>query len=68
MVEIEDCPQERPKYHGYERYYKRGFANITKCKGCKNIALREDAHPASACKHCGGKVVDFGNGKWVPPL
>lgn len=59
---------DEPRYYGYWRYYKGGYASITKCSGCGCIALYEDAHPVNPCKHCGGRVSEVGSAKWEPPV
>lgn len=58
---------EPPKYYGYWRYANGGFSSVTRCQICGNVGLYEDCHIVNPCKHCGGKVVNFGAGKWIPP-
>ena len=53
-----------PPYHPY--YLVNKFQNITICKKCKNIGSSLTCHTANCCKHCGGKVVEYGSGKWIP--
>lgn len=65
---VSAIPQEPPKYYGYWKYANAGYSDITRCRRCFNIGLREDCHPADCCKHCGGKVVDDGAAKWMPPV
>lgn len=57
-----------PRYYGYAKYYRKGFATITKCDNCGCVALYEDAHPVNPCRHCGGKVREAGAAKWEPQV
>lgn len=62
---MKEFKYEPPKY----RLHKIGsYSKVTKCEQCSNIGLREDCHPACCCKHCGGKVIEFGSAKWVKPV
>lgn len=56
---------EPPKYWGYNNKY---FAKITKCLSCANTGLFGDCRPSDPCKHCGGEVVEYGAGRWHPPV
>jgi DNA-directed RNA polymerase subunit RPC12/RpoP len=58
----------KPEYYGYSRYYKNGYANITKCEKCSALSLYEDASTGNPCKHCGGKIVEAGSAKWRPAV
>lgn len=60
-------PQEPPRYYGYHRYLRSGYASITECQKCGNVGLQEDCHQTLPCKHCGGTVLSAGAAIWIPP-
>lgn len=57
----EEGVQVPPEYYNYTG----GYSAVTRCRECGRTALREDQHPVSPCKACGGKIDDRFIGKWL---
>jgi len=53
-----------PQYYK-PHYCNNNFVQVNKCKFCGMIGLYEDMHPVNPCTNCGGKVTEYGGGKWV---